>query len=70
VDGTLGQVNEPRPSYVRQCCEQIVGLYLIISPRGLNDRVVDLDELLWVVVAVILVDGPMLELVRLGDLPE
>jgi hypothetical protein len=67
VDGTLGQVDEPRPSYTGQCREHIVGLYPIISPRGLNDCVVDLDELLWVAGAVILVDRPRLELVRPGD---
>jgi hypothetical protein len=45
VDDTLGQVDEPKPSCAKQCREQIVGLYPIVSLRGLNDRVVDLDEL-------------------------
>jgi hypothetical protein len=81
VDSTLRQVDELRPSCSKQCREQIVGLYPIVSPRGLNDSVVylprnlnggvvDLHELFWVVGTVILVNGPRLELVRLGDLPE
>jgi hypothetical protein len=70
MDGTLGQGHEPRPSCTRQCHEQIVGLYPIVCSGGLNDRVADLDELLWVARAIILVDGPRLELVRPDNLPE
>jgi hypothetical protein len=70
VDGTLEQVDESRPSHARQCREQIVGLYPIISPCDLNDRLVDLDELFWITGAIILVDGPSLKLVRPGDLLE
>jgi hypothetical protein len=70
VDSTLRQVDEPRPSCARQCHEKIVGLYPIISLRGLNDRVVDLDELFWVAGIIILIDGPRLKLVRPDNLPE
>jgi hypothetical protein len=70
VDGTFGQVDEPRPICVGQCHEQIVGLYPNISPYGFIDCVVDLDELLWVAGAVIFVDAPKLELVRPSDLCE
>jgi hypothetical protein len=70
MDSALKQVDESRSSCTGQCHEQIVGLYLIISPCGLNDHMVDLDELFWVARTIILVDGPRLELVRPGDLPE
>jgi hypothetical protein len=33
-----------------------------------NDRMVDLDELFWVIGSVVLVDRPMLELVQPDDL--
>jgi hypothetical protein len=45
MNGSFGQIDEPRPGHARQCHGQIVGLYPIVSPCGLNDRVVDLDEL-------------------------
>jgi hypothetical protein len=56
MDSALGQVDEPRSNYVEQCREKIVGIYLIVSPCGLNDRVVGLDELFRVAKTVILVD--------------
>jgi hypothetical protein len=70
VNSALGQVDEPRSSYTKQCREQIVGFHSILSPHGLYDRVVDLDELFWVAGAIILVDGPRFKLVKPGDLPE
>jgi hypothetical protein len=41
---------------------QIVGFYPIITSSGLNDRVVDLDELFRITEVVILVDRLKLEL--------
>jgi hypothetical protein len=49
---------------------QIVGLYLIVTSYGFNDRVVNLDEFFRVAGVVILVNRPRLELVGLGDLLE
>jgi hypothetical protein len=56
VDSALEQVDEPRSSCGEQCREKIVDIYLIVSPCGLNDRVVGLDELFRVAKIVILVD--------------
>jgi hypothetical protein len=70
VDGPFGQIDKPRPGRVGQCRGQIIGLYPIISFCGLNDRVVDLDEFLWVAGDVIFVNVPNLELFWPNDLPE
>jgi hypothetical protein len=43
---------------------------MIVSPCGLNDHVVDLDELFWIAGVVILVNMPGLELVWPNDRPE
>jgi hypothetical protein len=41
-----------------------------VDSWSLPDRVVDLDEFLWVAGAIIFVDVPSLELLWLDDLPE
>jgi hypothetical protein len=46
------------------------GLYLFISSCGLNDSMVDLDELLGIAGTIILVDMPDLEFFWLDNLPE
>jgi hypothetical protein len=45
VDGIFGQIDEPLYGCVGQCRGQIVGLHTIVTSSGLNNRVVDLDEL-------------------------
>jgi hypothetical protein len=56
MNGALRQVDEPRSSCTGLYHEQIVGFYPIISPYGLNDRVVDLDEHFQVAGTIILID--------------
>jgi hypothetical protein len=41
----LGQIDQSGCGCPRQCRGQIVGLYPINTSSGLNDRVVNLDEL-------------------------
>jgi hypothetical protein len=49
---------------------QIVGLYSIVSSCGLNDCVIDLDELFGIAGYIIFVDVPNLKLLWLDDLSE
>jgi hypothetical protein len=70
VNSAFGQIDEPRSGRAGQCREQIVGLYLIISSRDLNDRVIHLDEFFTIARVVILVDRSRLEFIRPGNLPE
>jgi hypothetical protein len=63
VDGSPGQIDEPRSNRAGQCRRQIVGLYPIISSSRFNDHVVDLDEFFGVARAVIFVNQSRLELV-------
>jgi hypothetical protein len=49
---------------------QIVGLYLIVSSSGLDDCMIDLDELLRIAGPVILVDVPDLEFLWPNNLPK
>jgi hypothetical protein len=48
----------------------MVGLYLIISSYDLDDSMIDLDELLRITGAIILVDVSVLELFKPDNLPE
>jgi hypothetical protein len=64
------QIDKPGSGRARQYRGLIVGLYPIVSSRGLNDRVVDLDEFLYIAGAVIFVNVPSLELLWPDELPE
>jgi hypothetical protein len=70
VDGSLGWFEEPRSGHVRQSYGQIVDHHSIVTSSGLDDHVVDLDELFRVTGAVILVDQPRVELVWPSNSPE
>jgi hypothetical protein len=70
VDGTFRHIDKPRSACAGQSHRQIVGFHPIITSSGLNERVIDLDELFGVVGVVILVNQSRFELVGLGDLPE
>jgi hypothetical protein len=48
----------------------MVGLYLIVSSYDLDDSMIDLDELLGITGAIILVDVSVLELFKPDNLPE
>jgi hypothetical protein len=70
VDGSFGHIDKPRSGHIGQCRGHIVGLYPIISSRGLNDIMIDLDEFFWIAGDVILVNMPGLKLLWPDDLLE
>jgi hypothetical protein len=70
VDGSFRQVDEPRPGRARQCHEQVIIFHPIISSRGLDDYVIDLEESFGIFGAMIYVDVPGLEVFWPHDLPE
>jgi hypothetical protein len=63
-------VDEPRSGHTGQGCRQIVSFYPIISSYGLDEYLIDLDELLWISRPIIFVNVPGLELIRPSDVPE
>jgi hypothetical protein len=70
VDGSFGQIDKLGSGCAGQCHGWIIGLYQIISSRGLNNCVVDLNELFWIAEVIIFVNMSSLEHLWPDDLPE
>jgi hypothetical protein len=70
VNGSFGQVDEPRSGCSRQYRMQKIGLYPIISAGSFYDGLINLNKFFRIVGAIILINVACLELSRPHDLPE